>query len=72
MADDNTSPASDEAQEAPAASPDSCRWCGRERRGHAIAWSERHGFHVWFTPTDRQRKARMLAARAAAPTPKES
>lgn len=45
-------------------SPDGCRWCGHERRGHATAWKPSAGMHKWVAPTSAQRLARMKARRA--------
>jgi hypothetical protein len=45
--------------------PDGCRWCGHDRRGHAQSWKPSAGWHKWTAPTDAQRLARMKARRAA-------
>ena len=45
-------------------SPDGCRWCGHEKRGHATAWKPSIGMHKWVAPTSAQRLARMKARRA--------
>lgn len=49
--------------------PNGCRWCGIEPRVHYGQWEPRAGWHPWAVPTDKQRKARMLARRAAAGRP---
>lgn len=46
--------------------PNGCRWCGHPDRGHANRWAPSVGPHQWVEPTPAQRKARMLARRAAA------
>ncbi|MEU1309464.1 hypothetical protein ABZ419_11295 [Streptomyces cinnamoneus] len=46
------------------ASPNSCRYCGVEERGHAQQWKADVGWHKWASPTEEQIKARMLARRA--------
>lgn len=48
----------------PLPSPDGCRWCGVEQRGHATTWAAVIGYHRWTDPGDELRKARMLARRA--------
>ncbi|MBH1939252.1 hypothetical protein I5Q34_34195 [Streptomyces sp. AV19] len=45
-------------------SPNSCRYCGIEQRGHAQRWKSPVGWHKWTPPTHEQIKARMLARRA--------
>lgn len=49
-----------------APSANSCRWCGREAREHAIEWVASVGYHTWTAPTSKQRLARMRARRGAA------
>lgn len=40
-----------------------CRWCGREKREHAIEWHESAGYHTYKSPTNTQRVARMTQRR---------
>ncbi len=51
-----------------APTPDGCRWCGIAKNDHYQQWRPETGWHGWVTPTDEQRKERMLARRAAANT----
>lgn len=46
-----------------APSPNGCRWCGKDLRGHVIAWAGSAGYHSWSEPTPEQRRARMFARR---------
>ncbi|MGI5223591.1 hypothetical protein [Actinoallomurus sp. CA-142502] len=45
--------------------PSGCRWCGIEDREHAQRWTKLAGWHGWMAPLPEQRKARLLALRAA-------
>lgn len=49
--------------------PNGCRWCGLDARVHYGQYDPAVGWHTWTVPTDRQRKARMLARRAAGGKP---
>ncbi|WP_242890160.1 hypothetical protein [Actinomadura litoris] len=44
--------------------PSGCRWCGLAEREHLQRWALGAGWHGWTEPTQKQRKARMLARRA--------
>ncbi|TDK25881.1 hypothetical protein E2F48_08510 [Arthrobacter crusticola] len=44
-----------------APSPNGCRRCGHELRAHGFQFCRATGLHPWEPPTDKQRKARMLA-----------
>ncbi|MCX4792549.1 hypothetical protein OG369_43010 [Streptomyces sp. NBC_01221] len=46
-------------------SPNACRHCGLDRRGHAQQWTTDAGWHTWTQPTQDQILARMRARRAA-------
>lgn len=45
--------------------PNGCRHCGGEARGHFRQWTDAAGWHGWTAPTDAQRLDRMKARRAA-------
>jgi hypothetical protein len=45
--------------------PSACGWCGIDEGEHCTRWVKGAGWHFWQAPTDEQRKARMLARRAA-------
>lgn len=47
------------------ASPNACRWCDIDRENHLQRWMPGTRWHTWVEPTDEQRKARILARRAA-------
>ena len=51
---------------APIPTPNGCRWCGLDARGHFRRWKEPVGWHKWTPPTDGQRKERMLARKHSA------
>ncbi|WP_327259977.1 MULTISPECIES: hypothetical protein [unclassified Streptomyces] len=46
-------------------SPNACRHCGLDQRGHAQQWTTFAGWHTWAQPTQDQILARMRARRAA-------
>ena len=39
--------------------PNSCSWCGIERREHMQRWMEGIGWHGWIEPSDSLRLIRM-------------
>ena len=47
------------------ASPNGCRICGLDERGHARRWSKSVGWHQWTPPTQAQIKRRMQDRRTA-------
>jgi hypothetical protein len=44
-------------------SPNACRHCDEDERGHAQLWHPVVGFHRWEAPTDEVRLMRMKARR---------
>jgi hypothetical protein len=55
----------DHDREAAVPAPNGCRWCGLDARDHYRRWKEPVGWHKWTSPTDAQRKERMLARKQA-------
>lgn len=52
------------------ATPNGCKWCGREERSHGVSYSQdMDRQHIWEPPTNNQRKQRLLARRNQNPTP---
>lgn len=43
--------------------PNSCRWCGIEKRAHGQRWSPEAGWHLWAEPSTALRRERMRARR---------